>query len=165
MSILTEFFSKKELESLQSIVIDEIEDLFEDAIEELKAKGLPAKYTSFINKDGTIDAELRITHIPRTMRIRDSLTALENSFPDKIIADTWVSTGVLFNPKSDDNPYDKLEGYNFINVTYQNSSRYHHNISNMRDYALDNIQKANRGVIKQVLFRIHWNGMVEKPKR
>lgn len=167
MPDLRKFFSASELKGYQDFKLEEIEENFSEAVEVLKEQKIDATYTTFVNREGTIDAELRIRTIPRFKSFAQVMTILTDSLGEPI-DDTWVSFGLLFQPKADDNPYDKYEGYNLVRANYQNSDRWQlnaltagHGNKSIYNY----LKEADRGRVVNIIYNVHWNAMTEKPKR
>lgn len=151
-----------ELKRQQTEVIEEIERVLGDSVRILKEENIDATFEYFTNRDGSIDAELRIRTIPRFKTFSQVVTAVEETLEP--IENTWVSSGVLFSERVDDRPYDKLQGYNRASSYYQPASKFHYNLATSREI-VKGLRKAGRGAVHQFFYRIHWNGMVEKPER
>jgi len=157
-----EVFSEAELQAKQNLIISELESVLEKAVTELKDQKIDAVYNYEVNNDGTIDAELRVRTIPRNMSVPMVITRMEENLT--AIDNTWTDAGFLFDPKSDDTPYQKIGGYNMVQTNYQEASKFHYNFANAR-LLPGNLRGANRGQIRQIFYRIHWNSMIGRPKR
>jgi hypothetical protein len=155
-------YGDAELEAKQNLILAEIQESFQKTVDALQEQNIDATWDYNVNSDGTIDAEIRIRTIPKFLSMSQILTRMEENLT--IIPGTWVSEGFLFDPKENDNPYQKLEGYNMVQVNLQEASKLHYNFAAAR-MLHSNLKNANRGTTRQIFHRVHWNAMLGRPRR
>lgn len=116
---------------------------------------------SHFNKDGTADAELRIS-ITKPADINSVLTEIEEQLTAP--KGVWISVGFRYDVREGEPIYRRVGGMSQVQSHYRRGSR--------RQYAFAAAKKINKGLRKagrlkatEILIRMHANLKDEKPKR
>ncbi len=114
------------------------------------------------NKDGTIDGEVRIR--PKRGQLVDDIF-LDMELASKPVSNTWVSTGIRYKPREDEEFYVKFQGLSQAGTYYQQNTK--KNLpANFTTISVINEHMQARGRRKpeQVYLRLHWNKEDKQPE-
>ncbi len=152
--------SKREIEA-------KIRKQFELACEELREQKYDADFRVHTNRDGSIDAELRIKPGKR-QSIPNALIDLEQTV--KPIPYTWVSSGLRFDAEGDEGLrelYIRHKGLAQAITHYRRNTGF-----GLADSLLTSrvkidsaMKKRKRKKASEVIYRLHWNKDLKKPER
>jgi hypothetical protein len=106
----------------QQSALKRIKTMMQSAEEFLAAKGVDSKVYIHVNRDDSIDAELKIQG-QRGLPTRNLFKMLHQprggAFPNQNIRGLWVSVGVRFNYQNDFDPYSRFKGLSQIQSHYR----------------------------------------------
>lgn len=133
---------------------------------ELEGEPIDVSYRIHRNRDGTIDAELKVKPT-EDMSVTDVLTEVDEVV--KPVPNTFVSTRVRYEPTDwiEASPFDRrFQGMYEIGTNYQRNTRgkLAANI-NSGKFMDEKATEAGAGAPEQVALRIHWNPDKERPER
>ncbi len=143
-------------------------DAFEAAAAAVSGQ-VSARVRVAINRDMTVDGELRLTDIPRNLKIRRLFTLVEEAtaWPKG----QWMSHLIVFGlrPNEEHLLYKRRRGNTLLSIvsTYYMRTKGDGaalSFAAAKDVA-DRIQRKGRLKPSEIATRLHWNEKDEKPRR
>lgn len=135
--------------------------------EHLTAEGYVTDYRVHLNKDGTVDGELRVRPKRGQEVTRIFLRMEENTKPMSAgKTDTWISAGTRYKPREKEEFYIRFMGMSQANTNYsRNKGTFR--ATNLVGAREIHERMADRGRRKpeQVIMRVHWNKDNKQPTR
>jgi hypothetical protein len=134
---------------------ERIEKAFDEAIDKLGAYQGNIDSRVHVNKDGTIDGELRV-YVRRGEDPEEVLTDIENAIGN--VPNTWISTGVRFASRGEEDLYTKFQGMSQAQTYYQRNvpSKSKFNFEGGR-VIVTRLKQRGRRKPQQVFVRFAWN--------
>lgn len=127
---------------------------------------LEASVKTFKYKSGSVDGMLTIKEIPRGVKIRDVLIALENVVVE--IPESFISTGLRYSaPEGVESGDYRFRGLTVAHTNYQRANlkrKIRQNFLIARDVN-DRLESHRRKKAEQVFVNIHWNPENTRPSR
>lgn len=115
--------------------------------------------------DGSIDGEV-LAQVPHGTSTSHLLIDIENALGTSGLKGFWISVGVRFTIKEDDEVYRRFRGYNDVNTHFQKMIR--PNVIDVFDIARHQITEGMEDKYGRkadsVYVRIHWNPANAKPE-
>jgi hypothetical protein len=135
------------------------------AAEYLKqADGIDSKVYFHVNKDESIDAELKVSSV-RGVSTKDLSLALEQALP-KQRPGLWISQGTRFAYQNDKDPYARYKGNSQIQSNYRRYTRTKSALSALTSRVItERVENKARRKVDHLFVRLHWNAADMQPKR
>lgn len=143
-----------------------IYELFKDelkaASQDLQDRGYRADFRVHRNKDGSIDAELRIKP-KRGQKVNDVYLDMEEVLAP--IPNTFISAGIRYHPRKDEEYYTKFQGMSQAQAYYQEMSPEKLHVNLLTGRVIDEKMRGRgRRKAEQVFVRLHWNAEHQRPE-
>ena len=157
--------------------LEDIKEILKVADEHITSDEVSLKYKldypfdtriyTHVNKDGTVDGELRIENIPEDLPISEALVVLTEGNPFKTFKGLWSSIGIRFAEVAME---DMKERYKRHRGLYQESTYYGRSSVEMLNQQRataqlisENMEKYGFPKAEQIYVRFHWNKQNTKP--
>lgn len=155
--------SKKALEKRREKAYDRMEASIEETADSLRDEGYEVQTIISRNRDKSIDAEIRVMP-KRGQDVTDIMIDIKGA--TEAVPNTWISTGIRYEPRADEEFYIRIRGMSQANAYYQRNTEAKHptNFSTGIDI-IDNMEGRGRKKAQHVMMRLHWNPENAKPER
>lgn len=144
---------------------EKIRERLDDIRDSLGGVDIDSRVRIHSYKDGSVDGEVLVT-VPRGTSTDDLVRDIESEMGRRSMPGFWISMGVRFTIKEDDEVYRRFRGYNDVNTHYQRATP-----SNWSEIPLIVRKQIVKGMEKKygrktdsVYVRIHWSPDGNKPR-
>ena len=144
---------------------ERIEEILSDAARQLAKKSLGSKVYVHINRDDSIDGELKVPG-QRGLSTKDLFFAIEEAMTSRSQIGIWISAGVRFSFQNDDDPYHRYKGTSQIQTNYRRYTPGKKALVLLTARVIaERVEKRSRRKVEHAFVRLHWNPEGKQPKR
>lgn len=132
--------------------------------------GVDSRLYLHTNRDGSIDAELKIKG-RRMIYSGDVFTVVSEFFPREL-PEIWISSGIRFSATRDEDNYHRFKGLQQVQSYYSRAWSKDEDSPNKAQFAIfagdrigSKVEKRQRKKADSYFLRLHWNQTGKKPGR